>query len=450
MKRKPKSFIRQPPPKPRINPPGGLSLKIEYLPIRVLRPNPNNSHLHPQKQIEKLIRAIGEFGFLIPAVLDDQNTLIAGHARIKAAEICGLTTVPCVRASHLSEAQKRAFAIVDNRLAQDATWDFQVLAREFEFLHSEGIELQMTGFEIPECDMVLASARPAGKNPEDDQIPEIEPTRTFAKRNDLWILDGHHLLCGDARQPGSFATLMACTRAHLVFIDPPYNVKIRGPVSGKGRVKHGEFAEASGEMTPAQYQKFLEDSFALLAKNSADGAIHFICIDWRHIDPMIGAGRRVYRELKNVVVWNKTNAGLGSFYGSQHELIFVWKNGRGKHSNNIQLGKHGRNRTNVWTYAGANSFGSSRQSDLAMHPTVKPVALVADAILDCSQRGDVVLDCFGGSGTTLIACERTGRKARLMEIDPAYCDQTIRRWQKLTGGTAVSAAGVRFNDLDKS
>jgi DNA modification methylase len=203
-------------------------------------------------------------------------------------------------------------------------------------------------------------------------------------------------------------------------------------------------------MTPAQYQKFLEDSFALLAKNSADGAIHFICIDWRHIDPMIGAGRRVYRELKNVVVWNKTNAGLGSFYRSQHELIFVWKNGRGKHSNNIQLEKHGRNRTNVWTYAGANSFGSSRQSDLAMHPTVKPVALVADAILDCSQRGDVVLDCFGGSGTTLIACERTGRKARLMEIDPAYCDQTIRRWQKLTGGTAVSAAGVRFNDLDKS
>jgi DNA modification methylase len=444
--------IRPKPAKPRINALGGaeLSLKIEYLPTRALRTNPNNSHLHPQKQIQKLSRAIGEFGFLIPAVVDDQNILIAGHARTEAAEACGLTRVPCVRASHLSEAQKRAFAIVDNRLAQDATWDFQVLAKEFDFLEREGLDLQTTGFEIPEFDIVLSSAQAAGKNLQDDMIPEIEPKRIITKRNDLWILGKNHLLCGDARKPESFTRLMGRSLALLVFTDPPYNLKIRGPVSGKGRVMHDEFAEASGEMTPAQYQKFLEDSLALLARHSAEGAIHFICTDWRHLDEMLGAGRRVYRELKNVVVWNKTNAGLGSFYRSQHELIFVWKIGRGKHCNNIQLGKHGRNRSNVWTYVGANSFSSTRQSDLAMHPTVKPVALVADAILDCSQRGDIVLDCFGGSGTTLIACERTGRKARLIEIDPSYCDQTIRRWQKLTGGTAVNSAGVRFNDLDNS
>jgi DNA modification methylase len=426
------------------------SLRIEYLPVQSLRPNETNSRLHPRTQVEKLEHAIREFGFLVPVLIDERNMTIAGHARIEAARKCGLTAVPCVRANHLSEIQKRAFTIFDNRLAEDAGWDFRVLAKEFEFLQAEGVDLRMTGFEIPEFDMVLAAADTVAKAPEDDKIPDLDPTRAITKSNDLWILGEHRLACADARRPESFALLLSGLKADLVFVDPPYNLQIRGHVSGKGRTKHGEFVEASGEMTPAQFEKFLEDSFALLSKHSADGAIHFICTDWRHLDEMLNAGRRVYRELKNVVVWNKTNAGLGSLYRSQHELIFVWKHGRAKHVNNVVLGKHGRNRTNVWTYAGANAFSSNRQADLAMHPTVKPVALVADAILDCSRRGDVVLDSFGGSGTTLIACERTGRKARLIEIDAAYCDQTIRRWQKLTGGTALSAAGISFNDLEKS
>ena len=259
----------------------------------------------------------------------------------------------------------------------------------------------------------------------------------------------HRLFCGDARRAESFATLLGGSRAQLVFVDPPFNVKIQGHASGKGRVKHREFAEASGEKTSAQFAKFLEDSLNLLAEHSADGSIHYVCSDWRHLDEMLTAGRRVYRELKNLVVWNKTNAGLGSFYRSQHELVFVWKHGRGKHTNNFELGQHGRHRSNVWTYAGANAFSAERLADLAIHPTVKPVALVADAIRDCSRRGDLVLDSFGGSGTTLIACERTGRKARLIEIDPIYCDQTVRRWQKLTGRIAVNAAGVPFNDFEK-
>jgi DNA modification methylase len=426
------------------------ALQIETLRVRDLRTNPDNARHHPAKQIEKLRRAIDEFGFLIPVLIDEQNLLIAGHARIEAAEKCGHTAVPCIRTAHLSNAQKRAFAIVDNRLAQDASWEFQVLAKEFKFLQAEGVDLQITGFEIPEIDAVLASALPAAKNSEDDRIPELEPTRTITKANDLWILGEHRLLCGDARRREAFTALMGRSRARLVFVDPPFNVKIRGHVSGKGRVRHREFAEASGEKTSAQFEKFLEDSFALLADHSTDGAIHFVCTDWRHLDEMLLAGRRIYSELKNVVVWNKTNAGMGSFYRSQHEHILVWKHGRATHMNNVQLGKHGRNRTNVWTYAGANTFKSERLAELAMHPTVKPVALIADAILDSSQRGDIVLDSFGGSGTTLIACERTGRKARLIEIDPAYCDQTIRRWQKLTGGTAVNAAGIPFNDLDKS
>jgi DNA modification methylase len=435
-------------PKRRHNRFGHNALKIETLPIRDLRANPNNSRLHPRTQIEKLRRAIEEFGFLIPVLIDERNTTIAGHARIEAAERCGLTAVPCVRANHLSEAQKRAFIISDNRLAEDARWDFQVLAKEFEFLRLEGMDLETTGFEIPELDMVFAAADNAA-SPEDDKIPDLQPTRTITKPHDFWTMGDHRLICADARRPESFVQLLSGHKADLVFVDPPYNVRIRGHVSGKGRVKHREFAEASGEKTSAQFAKFLEDSLSLLAEHSEDGAIHFVCSDWRHLDEMLTAGRRVYRELKNLVVWNKTNCGMGSLYRSQHELIFVWKHGRGKHTNNIQLGKHGRNRGNVWTYAGANTFSSDRSTDLAMHPTVKPVGLVADAILDCSRRGDLVLDSFGGSGSTLIACERTGRRARLIEMDPIYCDQTVRRWQKLTGKVAVNAAGVPFNDLEK-
>jgi DNA modification methylase len=325
------------------------------------------------------------------------------------------------------------------------------LAKEIEFLQNEGIDLTTTGFEIPEIEMIFDAADPPVNNAEDDSIPDLTPNRVVTKPNDLWILGEHRLVCGDASRRESFTTLLSGEIAQLIFVDPPYNVKIRGHVSGKGRIKHREFVQASGEKTPAQFAKFLEESFGLLAEHSKDGSIHFVCSDWRHLDEMLSAGRRVYRELKNFVVWHKSNAGMGSFYRSQHELIFVWKHGRGKHLNNIELGKHGRHRSNVWTYAGSNAFGSDRLEELAMHPTVKPVALLADAIRDCSHRGDLVLDSFGGSGTTLIACERTHRKARLIELDPIYCDQIVRRWQTLTGGNAVNAVpSVRFNDLDRT
>jgi DNA modification methylase len=318
----------------------------------------------------------------------------------------------------MTEEEKRAYIIADNKLAEKAGWAPEILAVEFQALIDLGFDVELTGFDIPEIEMILDAPRPTADNAVEEFIPDIAPTRIVTKAGDLWILGEHRILCGDARREDSFATLLGGSRARLVFVDPPFNVKIRGHVSGKGRIEHREFAEASGEMTPAQFAKFLEDSLGLLAKHSEDGSIHFVCSDWRHLYEMLSAGHRIYRELKNLVVWNKTNAGMGSFYRSQHELIFVWKNGRRKHTNNIQLGKHGRNRSNVWSYAGANSFSSDRLTDLAMHPTVKPVGLVADAILDCSRRGDLVLDSFGGSGTTLIACERTSRRARLIEIDP--------------------------------
>jgi DNA modification methylase len=425
-------------------------LAIENLLIQDLCPYQNNPRHHPKSQIAKLVWAISEFGFLIPVLIDDHNNVLAGHARLEAAKELELPRIPCIRAGHLTESQKRTFIILDNRLAQDATWDFQLLAKEIEFLQDEGIDLTTTGFEIPEIEMIFDAATPSTTNPADDALPNLTPDCVITKPGDLWILGYHRLFCGDARHRQSFETLLSEEIAQLIFVDPPYNVKIHGHVSGKGRVQHREFVQASGEKTSPQFTKFLEESFGLLAEHSVNGAIHFICSDWRHLDEMLAAGRRTYRELKNLVVWNKTNAGMGSFYRSQHELIFVWKNGRGKHINNVELGRHGRNRSNVWTYTGANAFGPQRLDELAVHPTVKPVDLVADSIRDCSRRGDIVLDSFGGSGTTLIACERTGRKGRLIELDPIYCDQIVRRWQKVTNQKARHGANGQPFDNSKS
>jgi DNA modification methylase len=244
--------------------------------------------------------------------------------------------------------------------------------------------------------------------------------------------------------------LIGSRRANLVFTDPPYNVRIDNNVCGKGSIHHAEFIMASGEMSPAEHIAFLTTTLRLLSRFSNGGSVHFICMDWRHIAELLAAGNQVYSELLNLCVWVKNNGGMGSLYRSQHELIFVFKNGRGRHVNNVMLGKYGRNRSNVWQYEGANTF--SRQGDegnlLALHPTCKPVNLVADAILDCSARGDIILDCFFGSGTTLIAAERVGRICHGMELDPRYVDVAIRRWQKHTGDHAIHAdSGKSFDEL---
>jgi DNA modification methylase len=258
------------------------------------------------------------------------------------------------------------------------------------------------------------------------------------------------LLCADAREEAAYDNLLEGAKAEFVFTDPPYNVAIDGNVCGLGRIRHREFAMGSGEMSEAEFTSFLETIFERLAEHTVDGSIHQICMDWRHMWEMLAAGRAVYSDLKNLCVWNKANAGMGSFYRSKHELIFVWKNGSTEHINNFELGQHGRNRTNVWDYAGVNSLRAGRLEELAMHPTVKPVALVADAIKDCSDRGSLVLDPFCGSGTILIAAERTGRKARSLEIDPAYIDVAVRRWQTYTGKAAILAAsGETFETIEE-
>jgi DNA modification methylase len=275
-------------------------------------------------------------------------------------------------------------------------------------------------------------------------MPEPEPGPAVTQPGDVWVLGKHRLICGDARDPAVYAALMGADRARAVFTDPPYNVKIDGHVCGSGAVKHREFAMASGEMDAGTFTAFLEASLCAMAAVSLDGAIHFTCMDWRHMAELQAAGDKVYSGLKNLVVWAKTNGGMGTFYRSRHELIYVWKVGTAPHTNTFGLGEHGRYRTNVWDYPGVNSFGGN-QKDLALHPTVKPVALVADAIKDVSRRGEIVLDGFGGSGTTLIAAERTGRVARLVELDPIYCDVICRRYAALTGVEPVlEATGETF------
>jgi DNA modification methylase len=426
-----------------------LETKVISAKIADLSPNPRNVRKHSSQQILEIARSIERFGFNNPVLVDEHNRILAGHGRVEAARLLGLKNIPTLRIEHLTETEKRAFVIADNKLAEKAGWDQETLAIELQELIDLNFEVELTGFEIPEIELLLDSTDAQAGNSEVEEIPTLTPNHVVTKPGDLWILGDHRLFCGDARHRESFASLLSGKIAQLVFVDPPYNVKIRGHASGKGRIKHREFPQASGEKTSAQFTKFLEETLGLLAEFSTDGSIHFVCSDWRHLDEMLAAGRRIYRELKNLVVWHKTNAGMGSFYRSQHELIFVWKNGRGRHTNNVELGRHGRNRSNVWTYSGANSFSADRLDTLGMHPTVKPTGLVADAIRDCSRRGDIVLDSFGGSGTTLIACEQTQRKARLIEIDPFYCDRTIRRWQKLSRRAAVHAmTNIPFADTD--
>jgi DNA modification methylase len=276
-----------------------------------------------------------------------------------------------------------------------------------------------------------------------------EPGPVITQQGDIWLLGSHRLICGDARLPETYTALMGDDRARAVFTDPPYNVKIDGHVCGSGAVKHREFAMASGEMNADAFTDFLESSLSAMAGVSHDGAIHFVCMDWRHMAELQAAGANVYSELKNLVVWAKTNGGMGTFYRSRHELIYVWKIGTASHTNTFGLGEHGRYRTNVWEYPGVKSFGAN-QKDLALHPTVKPVALVADAIRDVTKRGQIVLDGFGGSGTTLIAAERTGRVARIVELDQIYCDVSCRRYAALTGETAVLATtDESFEEVEK-
>jgi DNA modification methylase len=362
--------------------------------------------------------------------------VIAGHGRVAAAIRLGLREVPTIELAHLSDAERRAYVITDNRLAELAGWDKDILTIELQSLADMDLDfdLEITGFETAELDLLL-DGDVEGENP-DDTLPETKQGVAVTQPGDVWLMGNHRLICGDAQLTKTYDALMLGDQARMVFTDPPYNVKISGHVCGNGAIQHREFAMASGEMDQAGFTQFLANALSSMANVSVDGAIHFICMDWRHIEELQTACKSIYSELKNLIVWKKTNGGMGTFYRSQHELVFTYKVGTAPHTNTFGLGDTGRYRTNVWKYPGVNSFGAN-QKDLELHPTVKPTALVTDAIKDVTKRGDIVLDGFGGSGTTLIAAERCGRIARLVELDPIYCDVICRRYAALTGNDAI-------------
>jgi len=378
--------------------------------------------------------------------------VIAGHARLEAARLLGFERAPIIRLEHLTEAETRAYIIADNKLSENAGWNPQLLATELQFLSKIDVDfdLTVTGFETAEIDLLIQGCDSMRANDVDDEVPLIDASAPIVTRvGDLWTAGSHSLLCADATKRISLKRLLGRKNAQMVFADLPWNLKINGNVSGLGSIKHREFPMASGEMSESEFSAFLKVALANLADFSADGSIHFICMDWRKMFELLDAARDVYSEVKALCIWNKDNGGMGSLYRSKHELVFVFKKGTAPHVNNILLGRFGRNRTNVWNYPGANSLRDGRRDELAMHPTVKPIAMVADAILDCSKRGAIVLDSFGGSGTTLIAAEKTGRRAALIELDPAYVDLTIRRFEKLTGEKVMHAeTGVTFNDME--
>jgi DNA modification methylase len=403
-----------------------------------LTPRETNPRTHSKKQIRQIAASIEQFGFINPVLTDRNGGIVAGHGRVEAAKFLGLSTVPTICLETLTEAEIQAYVIADNRLAELAGWDQEILAIELQELIALDLDFDVTitGFETPEIDILISGVNADDDVDPDDELPLLDEGPGVTRPGDIWCIGKHRLICGDATDPDTFARLLDSAPAQLVFTDPPYNVPIEGHVSGLGKVKHREFAMASGEMTAAEFTDFLATVFHNLARHSANGSIHFVCMDWRHIGEVTVAGLDAYSELKNLCVWAKTNGGMGTLYRSQHELIFVFKAGTGAHINNVELGKHGRYRTNLWTYPGINSFGKDRDTELALHPTVKPVKLVADAILDCSRRGGIVLDAFAGSGTTLVAAEKTGRHGYGVELDPHYCDVIVRR---LTAAAKVAA-----------
>jgi DNA modification methylase len=419
-------------------------LHCEYLPLHSLKPYAKNARTHSKKQVKQIAESIRSFGFTNPILIDSADTILAGHGRVEAAKLLGMAEVPCVRLEHMTTEQKRAYVLADNKLALNAGWDDEILAEELRGLLEIDFDVEVTGFSISEIDSLVDGLIPEEPgDPDDDVLPGVDDDAPRCRPGDIWQLGPHRLICGSALEAHVVAALMGGELAQMVFTDPPYNVPIDGHVGNSGSVKHREFAMASGEMSVTEFTSFLRTGFQNLVRFSVEGSIHFVCMDWRHMAEMLAAGEDIYSELKNLIVWAKDNGGMGTFYRSRHELVFAFKNGTAPHINTFELGQHGRYRTNVWQYRGVNTLKAGRMEELSLHPTVKPIQMIADAIKDVSGRGGIVLDLFGGSGSTVIAAHKTGRRGYLCELDPIYCDRIIRRWEAYAkDGAELVACGI--------
>ena len=416
--------------------------RIEHVLTDQVQPYGGNPRDHNARQIAKLVGIIRRVGFLVPIIVDYQNVIIAGHGRWAAARQLGMTSIPAIRASHLTEHQIKAVRIADNKIGELSTWNKAALAQQFKAL-IEAIDLDpeildLTAFEIGEIDVHIDSLDETAVEPDmADRLPLPGPA--VSRLGDVWQLGSHRLICGSAIEQETYERLLQGQQVRAVWSDPPYNVAVSGHVCGLGQVQHREFAMASGEMSESEFTTFLTTYLALAKQHSLPGSLHYVCMDGPHAFELLSAARRAELSFRVTCTWAKTNAGMGSFYRHQTEFVHVFKHGGDEvaHVNNIQLGKHGRYRTTLWTYPGVNTFRKGRMEDLAAHPTVKPWALVADAIKDCTGPGESVLDCFCGSGTTLIAAEKARRIGYGVEIDPIYVDVAVRRWQTMSGQQAI-------------
>jgi len=434
---------------------GGRRLRIDYLGTGSLSPMPGAPRAHPRSQIKVLEKSIAALGFSVPVLIDRHNRLIAGHARVQAAKNLGLAEIPVIRREDLGDAEVKALMLAENKIATLAKSNDKaeaVILLELSQIEL-GFDIEATGFHLAEIELKIANIDLEGDGTgtaDEDERVLVASGPAITRPGDQWGMREHRLLCADAREATSWDKLLDGVVADILFADPPYNVPIEGHVSGLGKYKHREFAMASGELTPAQFKGFLQTVMALAHRHAKPGSVHYWTMDSHHIGEISTAGQAIYKRLLNVAVWVKNQPGMGSFYRSQHELVFIYAKGGAAHRNNIQLGRFGRSRSNVWTYPSAASLARTAEegNPLAMHPTVKPLALITDILLDASVRGEVVADPFAGSGTTLIAAEKLGRKARCMEIDPGYCDTIIRRWQRWTGEAAVRLSdGLSFDAL---
>ena len=395
---------------------------------------------HSKKQLQKLKNAINKVGYVNPVLLDEKHNIMAGELRLLAAKELGFTQIPAIILENLTEEEVEAIRILDNRIAEDGEWNYENLKDELEKLLKFDISFEDLGFDTVDYDKIFL-ADDIDENKVHDSDKEDESWRDAnippkVKFGDLWRLGDHFVYCGDSLLVRSFEILMQGELAQIVITDPPYNCKIKGHVCGLGKTQHEEFAMASGEMTDAEFAEFISKFIQNLIKFSVDGSLHYMFMDWAGLNILLTAGKKYYTELKNIAIWNKGVGGMGAMYRSQHEMVPIFKNGKAKHQNHIQLGKYGRYRTNVWDYPGVRATNPASLELLKLHPTCKNVCMLHSILLDASSKNDIVLDCFGGSGSTLLAAERCKRRARLIEISPRYVDVTIFRWEKETGKTA--------------
>lgn len=408
-------------------------IEIEYVETESIQPNPKNTKKHGEEQVSEIANSMNRNGNNTPIGIR-HGIVLVGNGRYLAAKKLGLKYIPVVNLDHLTDEQARLYALADNKLAEKSEWDFDILIPELnDLMSSIDLDLDLTGFNSIEIDNLLYKPLiEEEKKEKEEKFPELNIEKRVSL-GEIWQLGRHKLICGNALHTESYEKVLNRKLADIVITDPPYNVKISGHVTTQKH--HKEFAEASGEKTDEEFTSFLRDTFSKLVEFSKDGSIHYIFMDWKHSKNMHDASSE-YAELKNICIWAKELAGMGSLYRSQHELCFVFKNGTAPHTNHIELGKHGRYRSNIWKYQGMHVSNKQAKDLGKMHPTVKNTAMLMDMILDCSNPRDIVLDCFGGSGSTLIAAERTGRTAAIIELSPEYCDVILARWENETGKKA--------------